>query len=303
MEDQREVAASHTLGAGAGESSEMATEAVSQKSAGSLDPDEHLEVPVREVAAVLALIDALVEALDQIDQEADGDPSDAVALKELGPRLQSRWDEGSLPSWSELPEVGGTADGEGLRLFLHQLSRRLAAIYPVAAAAPPPPPITRPTNAEFPIKIASRSSALVDDELSFEEALEAAPGERVMQAYLAANPILLVQHLGGGHGRWVIPQKRLGSEYVTDFVIGDKDSDGRHWQFVELQDPNARLFVAPAVASPSNLMRVSARFWSGGVGSTTTETMRAVPGPQMDSVSSTCQGEIPGYSFSAVTAT
>jgi hypothetical protein len=35
-----------------------------------------------------------------------------------------------------------------------------------------------------------------------------------MQSYLSAHPELLIQHLGGGHGRWVIPQKRLGAEYL-----------------------------------------------------------------------------------------
>lgn len=78
---------------------------------------------------------------------------------------------------------------------------------------------------------------------AYETALNDASGERAMQRHLANHPVLLVQHLGGGHGRWVIPQKRLGGEYVTDFVIGEKDSGGHSWEFVELQHPNARLFV------------------------------------------------------------
>jgi hypothetical protein len=79
---------------------------------------------------------------------------------------------------------------------------------------------------------------------SFRAVLDDAKDERPLQRYLANNPILLVQHLGGGHGRWVIPQKRLGSEYVTDFVIGERSSAGREWQFVELQSPRASLFVS-----------------------------------------------------------
>jgi hypothetical protein len=74
--------------------------------------------------------------------------------------------------------------------------------------------------------------------------LDSAGDERPVQRHLATNPLLLVQHLGGGHGRWVFSQKRLGSEFVTDFVIGERSSSGFEWQFVELQSPRARLFVS-----------------------------------------------------------
>jgi hypothetical protein len=75
-------------------------------------------------------------------------------------------------------------------------------------------------------------------------ALDAAVREQDVQSYLEQNPLLLIQHLGGGHGRWVIPQKRLGAEHVTDFVIGDRDSMGRSWIAVELESPKARLFTS-----------------------------------------------------------
>jgi hypothetical protein len=67
--------------------------------------------------------------------------------------------------------------------------------------------------------------------------------ERDWQKLFEAFPILLIQHLGGGHGRWVISQKALGSEYRTDFVIGEKNSDGFHWQAVELESHNAKCFT------------------------------------------------------------
>jgi len=51
------------------------------------------------------------------------------------------------------------------------------------------------------------------------------------------------RYLGGGHGRWVIPTKRLGSEYITDFVIGERSSLGFEWQAVELESPAAPLFT------------------------------------------------------------
>lgn len=54
---------------------------------------------------------------------------------------------------------------------------------------------------------------------------------------------MLVQHLGGGHGRWVLPKARLGNQYVTDFIIGDRDSGGRRWIAVELESPKRGMFT------------------------------------------------------------
>src|SRR3712207_5082915 len=68
-----------------------------------------------------------------------------------------------------------------------------------------------------------------EDVDAFREALDTASGERDIQRYLETNPMVLVQHLGGGHGRWVIPQKKLGAEHVPDFVIGQRDSMGLSW--------------------------------------------------------------------------
>jgi hypothetical protein len=40
----------------------------------------------------------------------------------------------------------------------------------------------------------------------------------------------------------VIPRKRLGSEFVPDFLIGDKNSAGYRWVAVELESPAAKMF-------------------------------------------------------------
>jgi hypothetical protein len=84
------------------------------------------------------------------------------------------------------------------------------------------------------------SSGEVD---AFEHHLNAAPNEAAMQSYFESRPLLLIQHLGGGHGRYVIPHKRLGSEHVTDFMIAEEDSGGTHWTAVELESPRARMFT------------------------------------------------------------
>ena len=85
------------------------------------------------------------------------------------------------------------------------------------------------------------TSAQVKEDL---ECLDKATSERELQAFLEGHPNLLIQHLGGGHGRWVVPQKRLGSEFVTDFVIGERHSFGFQWQAVEIESPLVPLSIA-----------------------------------------------------------
>jgi antiviral defense system Shedu protein SduA len=81
------------------------------------------------------------------------------------------------------------------------------------------------------------------DVKELERVLKRARDERPLQAHIEDNPFVLVEHLGGGHGRWVIPQKRLGGEFVTDFMICERDSNGNHWKAVELESPGARRFT------------------------------------------------------------
>jgi hypothetical protein len=73
--------------------------------------------------------------------------------------------------------------------------------------------------------------------------LKDAKSERPMQAFFCLHRHFLVEHLRGGHGRWVIPQLRLGSQHVTDFMIGAANSFGADWVAVELESPRAHLFT------------------------------------------------------------
>ncbi|WP_144113703.1 Shedu anti-phage system protein SduA domain-containing protein [Paraburkholderia sp. BCC1886] len=75
------------------------------------------------------------------------------------------------------------------------------------------------------------------------DALDSATREEDIQQFLQANPKYLIQHLGGGHGRWIIPKQRLGVQHVTDFMIGERDSMGFRWQAVELESPLAKMFT------------------------------------------------------------
>jgi hypothetical protein len=81
-----------------------------------------------------------------------------------------------------------------------------------------------------------------DEVLSLKNALDNAKKEEDVQQFLQVNPKFLIQHLGGGHGRWVIPKARLGAEHVTDFLIAEKHSFGFEWQAVELESPLRPMF-------------------------------------------------------------
>lgn len=63
--------------------------------------------------------------------------------------------------------------------------------------------------------------------------------ERGPQKVIEENPALLAALVSTSLGVWVIPQKRLGAEFVTDFMLAYRDSTGMHWIAVELESPTA----------------------------------------------------------------
>ncbi len=73
-------------------------------------------------------------------------------------------------------------------------------------------------------------------------ALRSGGRERDVQCVFETHPRLLVDRLGAGLG-WVIPQKRLGAEFVTDFLVGEQLSSGFYWQAVELESPRVPMFT------------------------------------------------------------
>jgi hypothetical protein len=72
--------------------------------------------------------------------------------------------------------------------------------------------------------------------------IDSADDERPIQEFLERHARLLAA-LVGGQKRYCIPQKRLGAEYVPDFMIGSVDSLGIYWVFVELETPRARIYL------------------------------------------------------------
>lgn len=89
----------------------------------------------------------------------------------------------------------------------------------------------------------SRWDHVTPDELTaLASALDGSTREEDIQQFLQLNPQFLIQHLGGGHGRWVLPKQKLGAEHVTDFLIAERHSFGFEWQAVELESPLRPMF-------------------------------------------------------------
>ena len=81
-----------------------------------------------------------------------------------------------------------------------------------------------------------------DDIAELESVITAAEDERPIQKFLEENGHLLTALLRGTL-RYCLPQKRLGGEYIPDFIIGDVDSLGVRWVLIELETPRSGIYL------------------------------------------------------------
>ncbi|MEX1102309.1 MAG: Shedu anti-phage system protein SduA domain-containing protein [Actinomycetota bacterium] len=84
-------------------------------------------------------------------------------------------------------------------------------------------------------------TAVEIDEL--ERVVDAATDEGPIQAYLGAHPHVLGM-LMRGPDRFVVPQVRLGRDYVGDFFLANVDSSGIRWILLELETPKSDTTLA-----------------------------------------------------------
>lgn len=82
------------------------------------------------------------------------------------------------------------------------------------------------------------------DVMTLSQALDKAQVEEDVQRFLTDNKQFLIQHLGGGHGRYVLPKPKLGKDLVPDYLLAEMDSEGIHWHGVELESPSTPMFTA-----------------------------------------------------------
>lgn len=92
--------------------------------------------------------------------------------------------------------------------------------------------------------LVSWDNITADHIIALKHVLGKAKVEEDLQKFLTENKIFLVQHLGGGHGRYVIPKPRLGAELIPDFLIAEMSSIGIEWYGVELEPPFAEMFTS-----------------------------------------------------------
>lgn len=85
--------------------------------------------------------------------------------------------------------------------------------------------------------------------IALRQALQEAKVEEDIQRFLTENSIFLAQHLGGGHGRYVLPKPRLGAELIPDFLIAEMSSIGIEWYGVELESPVVNMSTSSGQAS------------------------------------------------------
>lgn len=82
----------------------------------------------------------------------------------------------------------------------------------------------------------------VDDLVELDAVITKAQDERPIQKFLEKNSQILAA-LFGRNEKYFISQKRLGSEFIPDFIVGDVDSMGIHWVLVELETPKSGIYL------------------------------------------------------------
>jgi hypothetical protein len=81
----------------------------------------------------------------------------------------------------------------------------------------------------------------VQDVEDYKNLLDEARDEKPLQRFFEQRPWMLASEFWGC--RWVIPQHRLGSEFVPDFLVAHFSSGGLRWTLIELESPTAPLFT------------------------------------------------------------
>lgn len=186
----------------------------------------------------------------------------AAALEELRPEPGDVVEVGA-PEVGELGEVSSIADdgqlyfrgGGGYRARPHvvrMFARKSDLIHTDAVTKAREQAAARVTN---PGKVGrERVAELAKWQVSdlpgnaslfaLQDALDSAKDERPLQKVLEKHPEILAYLVTGNKGVYVIPQPKLGKEYVPDFLIAGETSAGLSWTLVELESPTAQLTIA-----------------------------------------------------------
>ena len=86
----------------------------------------------------------------------------------------------------------------------------------------------------------------------FERCVNKAEDERPIQSFLEGHPeIVACLPTRAGSLMWVIARQRLGSEHITDFIVGDHCSYGYDWYAIELESPRVTILNQDGSPAPN----------------------------------------------------
>jgi len=130
------------------------------------------------------------------------------------------------------PDVLEVIERAGVRSDSAASNRRIAANRAASRIAPSWSGLRHDELAPFETSSSVERSEL--EELA--NVIDQATDERPIQLYLQEHAHILGSLLRGPE-RYVLPQVRLSTHYVADFLISDVDSTGVRWLYVELERP------------------------------------------------------------------
>lgn len=174
-----------------------------------------------------------------IAQTVDGDKAEVSSIGKDG-RIYFKGGQG-FGSWPDLLSIIARSDDNSVEA---QSARQQAANIVANRTHPSAWSIAKRHDlSEF----VSNNYLQSDDLAELESVISKAEDERPIQKLLESNSQILTALLARNE-RYFIPRKRLGVEYITDFVIGDVDSMGVHWVLIELETPISGIYLKKGLA-------------------------------------------------------
>jgi hypothetical protein len=79
-----------------------------------------------------------------------------------------------------------------------------------------------------------------DDLTTLAAVISDARSEQPLQELLAARPAILACLVPAAADIWVFDRRKLGAEFIPDFLVAYRNSAGVHWTLIELESPTAQ---------------------------------------------------------------
>lgn len=173
-----------------------------------------------------------VVSIDKSGGEAVGEVLSISADGRLN--FRGGWGSGARPHQVSIAARHGRTDENDAALYNARQQ---------AAARRPTPQVSKASRSELePWRVAANPGLAA--RAALQDALSEASDEKPMQAVLEQHPQVLAYLVDGHDGLWVVPQKKLGAQYVPDFLVAGETSAGIRWTLVEIESPTAPLTIS-----------------------------------------------------------